>query len=67
MDADITKNVTAGLSIAPTYSQRKLQQTDGHFLTAALSQAYLESRFGAGKTTRWFLYKYNKLAGYIPE
>ncbi|SEP08071.1 TonB-linked outer membrane protein, SusC/RagA family [Mucilaginibacter gossypiicola] len=43
MDADITKNVTAGLSVAPTYSLRNLQQTDGHFLTAALSQAYLES------------------------
>ncbi|WP_162996258.1 TonB-dependent receptor [Mucilaginibacter celer] len=43
MDADIAKNLTVGLSIAPTYSQRNLQQTDGHFLTAALSQAYLES------------------------
>lgn len=43
MDADLFKNVTAGLSIAPTYSQRKLQQTDGHFDQAVLSQAYLES------------------------
>ncbi|TSD63309.1 TonB-dependent receptor [Inquilinus sp. KBS0705] len=43
MDADITKNLTAGLSIAPTYSQRHLQETDGHFLTGTLSQAYLES------------------------
>lgn len=43
IDADVAKNVTAGISIAPTYSQRKLQETDGHFLTAALSQAYLES------------------------
>ncbi|WP_170122676.1 TonB-dependent receptor [Mucilaginibacter oryzae] len=43
MDADIAKNLTVGLSIAPTYSLRNLQQTDGHFLTATLSQAYLES------------------------
>ncbi|WPU92899.1 TonB-dependent receptor [Mucilaginibacter sabulilitoris] len=43
MDADVAKNLTVGLSIAPTYSFRNLQQTDGHFLSAALSQAYLES------------------------
>lgn len=43
MDADVAKNVTAGLSIAPTYSLRNLQQTDGHFDQGVLSQAYLES------------------------
>jgi TonB-linked SusC/RagA family outer membrane protein len=43
MDADITNKLTVGLSLAPTYSQRHLQETDGHFLTGALSQAYLES------------------------
>lgn len=43
MDADLFKHVTAGLSVAPTFSQRKLQQTDGHFDQAILSQAYLES------------------------
>ena len=43
MDADVAKNVIVGLSIAPTYSLRNQQQTDGHFLSAALSQAYLES------------------------
>ena len=43
MDADVAKNVTIGLSIAPTYSIRNLQETDGHFLSAVLSQAYLES------------------------
>ncbi|WP_183566499.1 TonB-dependent receptor [Mucilaginibacter sp. SP1R1] len=43
MDADVAKNVTVGLSIAPTYSLRNLQQTDGHFDQAVLSQAYLES------------------------
>lgn len=43
MDAQVAKNVTVGLSIAPTYSLRKLQETDGHFQSAVLSQAYLES------------------------
>jgi TonB-linked SusC/RagA family outer membrane protein len=43
MDANIFKNVTVGLSIAPTYSFRNLQETDGHFDSAILSQAYLES------------------------
>jgi TonB-linked SusC/RagA family outer membrane protein len=43
MDADITKRLSVGLSVAPTYSLRNLQETDGHFLTGALSQAYLES------------------------
>jgi TonB-linked SusC/RagA family outer membrane protein len=43
MDASIIKNVTIGLSVAPTYSIRKLQETDGHFQSAVLSQAYLES------------------------
>jgi TonB-linked SusC/RagA family outer membrane protein len=43
MDANITKDVTVGLSVAPTYSLRKLQETDGHFQSAVLSQAYLES------------------------
>lgn len=43
IDADITKKLTVGLSVAPTYSQRHLQETDGHFLSGALSQAYLES------------------------
>ena len=43
MDADVLKNVTVGLSIAPTYSLRNLQQTDGHFDSGVLSQAYLES------------------------
>jgi TonB-linked SusC/RagA family outer membrane protein len=43
MDANVAKNLTVGLSIAPTYSLRNLQETDGHFLSAALSQAYLES------------------------
>lgn len=43
MDANVAKNVTVGLSIAPTYSLRNLQQTDGHFDQGVLSQAYLES------------------------
>lgn len=43
IDADIAKGLTVGLNIAPTYSFRNLQETDGHFLSAALSQAYLES------------------------
>ncbi|WP_176851990.1 TonB-dependent receptor [Mucilaginibacter sp. OK268] len=43
MDVDVAKNVTVGLSIAPTYSIRNLQETDGHFLSGVLSQAYLES------------------------
>jgi TonB-linked SusC/RagA family outer membrane protein len=43
IDADVAKNVTVGLSIAPTYSIRNLQETDGHFLSGVLSQAYLES------------------------
>ncbi|ASU33101.1 TonB-dependent receptor [Mucilaginibacter xinganensis] len=43
MDANVAKNITMGLSIAPTYSLRNLQQTDGHFDQAVLSQAYLES------------------------
>jgi TonB-linked SusC/RagA family outer membrane protein len=43
MDADVAKNVTVGLSIAPTYSFRNLQETDGHFNSGVLSQAYLES------------------------
>ena len=43
MDANVFKNVTIGLSVAPTYSVRNLQETDGHFLSAVLSQAYLES------------------------
>ncbi|WP_162842780.1 TonB-dependent receptor [Mucilaginibacter pineti] len=43
MDADVVKNVTVGLSIAPTYSLRNLQETDGHFNSGVLSQAYLES------------------------
>lgn len=43
MDADVAKNFTVGLSIAPTYSLRNLQETDGHFISGALSQAYLES------------------------
>lgn len=43
MDADVVKNVNVGLSIAPTYSLRKQQETDGHFESGVLSQAYLES------------------------
>ncbi|WP_184549545.1 TonB-dependent receptor [Mucilaginibacter sp. FT3.2] len=43
MDADVVKDVTVGLSIAPTYSLRNRQETDGHFDNATLSQAYLES------------------------
>lgn len=43
MDANVAKNLTVGLSIAPTYSLRNLQETDGHFQTGVLSQAYLES------------------------
>lgn len=43
IDADVAKNLTVGLSLAPTYSLRNLQQTDGHFDYAVLSQAYLES------------------------
>jgi TonB-linked SusC/RagA family outer membrane protein len=43
MDADVAKNFTVGLSIAPTYSFRNLKETDGHFISGALSQAYLES------------------------
>jgi TonB-linked SusC/RagA family outer membrane protein len=43
LDADIFKNVTLGLSMAPTYSLRNLQETDGHFNSGVLSQAYLES------------------------
>ncbi|MGZ3946185.1 MAG: SusC/RagA family TonB-linked outer membrane protein, partial [Mucilaginibacter sp.] len=43
IDADVVKNLTVGLSVAPTYSFRNLQETDGHFDSAVLSQAYLES------------------------
>jgi TonB-linked SusC/RagA family outer membrane protein len=43
MDANVLKNLTVGLSIAPTYSLRNLQETDGHFETGVLSQAYLDS------------------------
>lgn len=43
MDADVAKNVTVGLDIAPTYSIRNLQETDGHFDSGVLSQAILES------------------------
>jgi TonB-linked SusC/RagA family outer membrane protein len=43
MDADVAKNVTVGLDIAPTYSLRRQQETDGHFDSGVLSQAILES------------------------
>ncbi len=43
IDDDVAKNVTIGLSLAPTYSLRNLQQTDGHFDSGVLSQALLES------------------------
>ncbi|MDP9075976.1 MAG: SusC/RagA family TonB-linked outer membrane protein, partial [Bacteroidota bacterium] len=43
IDADLIKNLTVGLSLAPTYSLRNLQQTDGHFDSGVLSQAVLES------------------------
>lgn len=43
IDANVTKNLTIGVSLAPTYSLRNLQQTDGHFDQGVLSQAILES------------------------
>jgi TonB-dependent starch-binding outer membrane protein SusC len=43
MDANLSKNVTVGMNISPSYSIRNIGETDGHFNTAIVTQSYLNS------------------------
>ncbi len=43
MDADLSKNITVGMNISPSYSIRNIGETDGHFNTAIVTQSYLNS------------------------
>ncbi|MGY0037825.1 SusC/RagA family TonB-linked outer membrane protein [Pedobacter sp. NJ-S-72] len=43
LDFSITKNLTFGLNISPSYSSRDKQETDGHFENGILTQALLNS------------------------
>ena len=43
IDADLTKNITIGFSLSPSYNLRNKQETDGHFENGILTQALLNS------------------------
>ncbi|QNK63628.1 TonB-dependent receptor [Pedobacter sp. PAMC26386] len=43
IDADVAKNVTIGLNLAPSYNIRNRKETDGHAENGVLTQALLDS------------------------
>ena len=43
LDANLSKNITVGMNIAPSFSIRHLAETEGHFNTAIITQSYLNS------------------------
>ena len=43
LDANLSKNITVGVNIAPSFSVRHLAETEGHFNTAIITQSYLNS------------------------
>ncbi|WP_367866928.1 TonB-dependent receptor [Pedobacter sp. WC2423] len=43
IEADVLKNLTIGLNLAPTYNRRNKQETDGHFQSGVITQALLDS------------------------
>ncbi|MEA5425991.1 SusC/RagA family TonB-linked outer membrane protein [Arcicella lustrica] len=45
IDANISKKITVGLNISPSFTIRHLAETEGHFNTAIVTQSYLNSPF----------------------
>jgi TonB-dependent starch-binding outer membrane protein SusC len=43
VDANLSKNVTMGMNLAPSFSVRHIGETEGHFNTAIITQSYLNS------------------------
>lgn len=43
IEGNVRKNITLGLNFSPTYNIRNLQETEGHFNTAILTQGLLNS------------------------
>ena len=43
LDANLSKNITVGVNIAPSFSVRHLAETEGHFNSAIITQSYLNS------------------------
>ena len=43
IEGNVRRNVTIGLNFSPTYNIRNLQETEGHFNTAILTQGLLNS------------------------
>ena len=43
LDANLSKNITVGMNLAPSFSVRHLAETEGHFNTAIITQSYLNS------------------------
>ena len=43
LDANLSKNITVGMNLAPSFSIRHLAETEGHFNTAIITQSYLNS------------------------
>ncbi|QNL50468.1 TonB-dependent receptor [Olivibacter sp. SDN3] len=41
LETNLAKNLTLGLNLAPTYTNRKLAEAEGHFTDAVLTQALL--------------------------
>lgn len=41
VETNLAKNVVLGLNIAPTYTKRRLAESEGHFTSAVLTQALL--------------------------
>ncbi|MEA5140541.1 SusC/RagA family TonB-linked outer membrane protein [Arcicella rigui] len=45
IDANISKKITVGLNISPSFTIRHLAETEGHFNSAIITQSYLNSPF----------------------
>ena len=43
MDANLSKTITVGMNLSPSFSIRHLAETEGHFNTAIITQSYLNS------------------------
>jgi TonB-dependent starch-binding outer membrane protein SusC len=43
VDANLSKNITVGMNLSPSYSIRNIGDTDGHFNNAIVTQSYLNS------------------------